>query len=388
MKESKDQIKELIKVFGKVEEPRMERHRKYPLIEILFLTISAVMSNCDSWDDIEDFGYAKLAWLRKYLPFKEGIPSHDTINRTMSLIDFTVFQQCFMNWATMDLTLPTGTVINLDGKRLRGSASKSEQQLPRQDGGKIAKHLLHAWCDDVKLCISQYQVSEQSNEINAIPDLLELLMLKDCIVTIDAIGCQKNIVKAIQEKGADYLIAVKSNQAALRDTIQQHIVQMEQTAAPTLTVDAQTNFGHGRREERRCTVLAATHLPNELHAAWGGLTQVVRIQTTRETLATKKIETEERYYITSLSSSASKLNGYIRQHWSIENRLHWTLDVAFGEDHSLKRTRNAATNFSIILKICLNQFNKLPKTKTKMSFPRKRKKCALSDSFREECLNI
>lgn len=381
----KNGITRIVEVFGQVKDPRIDRKKEYPLGEIILLTICGVISNCDSWDDIADFGNSKLYWLRKYLPYENGIPSHDIINRTMSLIDARSFESCFLEWSTMDITLKSGTVVNLDGKRLRGSASKLEQQTAHCNGGKSARHIVHAWCNDMKLCIGQYQVADKSNEIVAVPELLDLLSVEGCILTIDAMGCQKNIVSKIRSKQADYIIGVKENQPTLLSEIEGCFQRL--TPAECSSIDYGASKGHGRSEVRICTVMPSLHLPEGIRKEWDGLSQVVRVESLRRTDAGNKLESEKRYYITSLNDGAETVNNHIRGHWSIENNLHWVLDVGFKEDSSKKRRYNSPENFSVVLKICMNLLGKTT-GEPKMSMGRKRKKCALSDEFREKCLQF
>ena len=215
MASDKTTFDRLITAYSNLKDPRIDRSKLYPLNEIIFLCISAVISGFQDWDEIVDFGEEKIDWLRKYLPFANGIPSHDTVNRVISMLDYRVFEACFINWTTMALILPSGAQICIDGKSLRGSATKLEQQLPHNQGGKSAVHIVHAWCNDLEICIGQYKTEAKSNEITAIPALLELLEIGGAIVTIDAMGCQKTIAAAIVEKKADYIFGLKDNQEAL-----------------------------------------------------------------------------------------------------------------------------------------------------------------------------
>jgi predicted transposase YbfD/YdcC len=216
MESTQNRLSSLLEAFRSVEDPRIDRSQLYPLIEILLLLItSAMLSGYEEWDEIVDFGEEKLAWLRKYLAYENGIPSHDTVNRVISMIDYRMFEKCFINWATMDIELPQGTVISIDGKKLRGSATKKEQQTPHAQGGKSAVHSVHAWCHELQLCLTQYKTDTKSNEITAIPVILDFLEIPDCIITVDAMGCQKTIAEKIVDKGGDYIMGLKDNQEAL-----------------------------------------------------------------------------------------------------------------------------------------------------------------------------
>jgi predicted transposase YbfD/YdcC len=384
MEESRPPLEGLLAALEKVQDPRIDRKKLYPLIEVLFLTTSAVLSGFEDWDEIVDFGEEKLAWLRKYLPYENEIPSHDTINRVVSLIDYRLFEECFLNWATMSIELPQGTVISIDGKKLRGSATKKEQQTPHSQGGKSAIHLVHAWCHELQLCLAQYKTDSKSNEITAIPVILDFLEISGCIITLDAMGCQKTIAEKIITKQADYIMGLKDNQAALSlatfTAFQAHDKQAENNKAH------QKDKNHGREESRTCRVLPAELLPDWAQAPdWKGLKSVIEIQSQRTILSTGLVENETRYYISSLEVNPAMFNRLIRAHWNVENQLHWSLDVLFGEDQSRKRIRNAAQNFSTIRKIALNL---LKSQSEKISINRKRNKCALSDQYREKTLGF
>lgn len=375
---------QLLEILAQLDDPRIDRHKKYPLLEILFLTVSAVLSGFEDWDEIVDFGESKLEWLRRYLPYENGIPSHDTLNRVISLLDYRMFEKCFIDWATLDLVLPSGTIINVDGKRLRGSATKQEQQLPHAQGGKSARHLVQAWCSDMQCCLGQYRTENKSNEITAIPALLELLEINGCIVTIDAMGCQKAIAEQITQQGADYLFGLKDNQEML--SLGAFTAFESGSNVPSAQTTLQREQNHGRRETRVCQVLSVNDLPTWAGGAnWKALRSIIRVQARREIISSGKVEEETRYYISSLIGSAAEFNLLIRQHWNIENQLHWTLDVLFGEDASRKRIRNVAENFSTIRKIALNLIKANPE---KISVNRKRNKCILSDEYRDKMLGF
>jgi predicted transposase YbfD/YdcC len=384
MEEKQTSLERFEESFGSVKDPRIDRSKLYPLIEILFLTVTAVLSGFEEWEEIADFGAEKLNWLRKYLAYEHGIPSHDTINRVISMIDHRSFESCFINWATMDIELPEGTVISIDGKKLRGSATKKDQQTAHSQGGKSAVHLVHAWCHDLQLCLAQYQTESKSNEITAIPVVLDFLEISGCIITLDAMGCQKAIAEKIVDKNADYIFSLKDNQESLSlatfTAFETHNKQAEANRDERATKD------HGRKESRVCSVLPAHLLPEWANKdEWKGLASIIQIQAQRTILSTGVVENETRYYISSLAVDTSTFNNLIRSHWNIENQLHWSLDVVFGEDQSRKRIRNAAANFAIIRKIALNLLKAIDE---RISINRKRNKCAMSDQYREKTLRI
>lgn len=382
MKGNRIVYRSLIDSFSPLKDPRIDRSKVYPLMEIIFLSVCAVLSGFEEWDEIVDFGEEKLNWLRKYLPYAHGIPSHDTLNRVISLVDDRVFEQCFIDWVDMSITLPHGVSIHLDGKGLSRSATIKEQQTPRATGGKGAVHILHAWCSELQVCLGQYRTEAKSNEITAIPALLDMLEISGCLITIDAMGCQKTIAEKIIAKDADYLLGVKDNQKTLNLGV--FTAFNEQT--DTILIDTQKDQNHGRKEVRNCRVLPATTLPDWAHGAdWNGLKTLIEIHSERHVMATGVLEKETRYYVSSLVGDAEAFNQLVRSHWNIENQLHWTLDVQFGEDDSRKRIRNAAQNFSTIRKIVLNL---LKANSEKISIHRKQNKCAMSDSYREKILGF
>ena len=369
--------------FAALPDPRLARRRQYPLLEILLLCVSASLSGYEEWDEIVDFGQAKLAWLRRYLPFAAGIPAHDTFNRVMSRLEPRGFEQCLITWVQRSVTLPDGVQICLDGKRLRRSATARQQQTPHAQGGASAVHLLHAWCDEAGLCLGQYQTPDKANEITALPALLALLDVDGCLLTMDAIGCQKSVTQAIAGAGAEYLLALKGNQPALQAAV-------EAAFAATAGAEAATTAGekpaHGRVETRTCRVLPATVLPAPLRGPdWVGLQTLVEVVATRTVGTTGITQTETRHYLSSHHGTAADFQGYVRRHWGIENRLHWVLDVVFGEDHRRKRAGHAAANCAVVRKFVLNLLRTQPENK---SLSRKRNGCALSDEYREKCLGF
>jgi predicted transposase YbfD/YdcC len=384
-------LKELIQVFEMVPDFRIERHKKYTLPEILFLVLSATIGGMRSWDEIADFGEDNLNWLRKYFPYTYGVPSHDTLNRVLSLINYRAFEEGFITWASEGFVLPNGAVINIDGKKLRSSASKSEQQLPHSQGGKGAVHLVQAWCGDIQLCLGQSRVDNKSNEIVAIPELLNWLDVEGCVITIDAIGCQKEIAQQIVDKKADYVLGLKANQPKLQAEVTGMFESasvmdaVEQEPRDMKAESEQPAQGHGRIEKRVCRVLPAAFMDEDLLHGWKGLSSVIEITAYRHIQATGHFSLDKRYYISSLAPDAARLNEIIRLHWSIENQLHWALDVQFGEDQSRKQSQNAAANFGLMLRWALNLLKHKP---DKISLKRKMNKCLWNEAYRELTLGI
>ena len=359
-----------LQYFSELTDPRVERTREHLLEEILLITIAAVLSGADRWNEIEDYGHAKQAWLQSFLTLPGGIPSHDTFNRVFSRLDPDELERCFLQWVRAIAKLTAGEVVAIDGKSLRGSGA----------GGKAMVHMVSAWASRNNLVLGQRRVDEHSNEITAIPKLLDVLELSGTIVTIDAIGCQKPIAQQILDKQADYILAVKENQAHLRADILDSFRML-----PSDSVAAEVDGGHGRVETRTCSALGDLSLIE--HAAdWPRLHSLVRIQAERYHKATGTTEHETRYYIRGLAPGAARLNSAIRQHGGIENKLHWALDVAFGEDASRKRAGNAAQNFSLITRIALNLL-KHNKT-SKLGMKGKRLKAGWDNEYLLQLLEI
>jgi len=348
--------------FGGLPDPRTKAHKiVHKLYDIVFITIAAVICGAEDWYDIEDFGEANQDWLKKYLELPGGLPSHDTYNRVFSLFDPQALQQCFISWVQSITRQSEGQVVSIDGKQLRHSG---------EQGGKAIIHMVSAWSNENNMVLGQLKVNDKSNEIVAIPALLEMLMLKGCWVTIDAIGCQTEIAEKIREAGAEYILAVKDNQKHLHDDIKEAFEQTPQAAS-----HVQMGVDHGRIEKRTCRIITDMDwICSKDH--WEGLRTIIEITSERTNKATGEKETQIRHYISSANSTAEKFNEAIRAHWGIENKLHWVLDVCFGEDASTKRAGCAAENFSFISKVALNLLNQSDEKKggKKLSIKRKRKK--------------
>jgi predicted transposase YbfD/YdcC len=361
--------------FSKLEDPRRtsKGNLRHSLTDIVFLVIAAVVSGADSWQSIEVFGKNQLDWLRKYVPLSTGIPSHDTLGRFFGSLDHPAFSKCFIDWASELSSLTKGEVVALDGKRLRGSYDRFSK--------KEAIHMVSAFAAGNGLCLGQVSCRDKSNEITAIPELLELIAIQGSTVTIDAMGCQTKIAEKIRAKGADYILAVKDNQKELH----QQVKKMFNIARPSST-NVSVNVGHGRVETRKCSIIDNLVFFDS-DVEWKGLKALVKIETERYSKLEKTTQRETRYYISSLSEDAAKINNMVRDHWSIENKLHWMLDVNFREDASRRRKGHSAENFNIIAKVALSLITKAPVEKP-MSKSNKRYAAALSNSFREKVLQV
>jgi predicted transposase YbfD/YdcC len=361
-----------LKYFAELKDPRVERNRDHLLEEILLIAIAAVLSGAESWNDIEEYGKSKWDWLQTFLTLPHGIPSHDTFNRVFSALDPEELEKGFVAWVSSIAKLTAGEVVAIDGKALCGT---------RQSGNKAIVHMVSAWAENNGLVLGQRKVDEKSNEITAIPKLLEVLELSGTVVTIDAMGCQKTIAEKIIAKQADYILAVKENQGHLLEEVQDSFRMLASES-----VAEEIDCGHGRVEKRTCSVIVDTSLLLENAGGWAGLRGLVRIEAERYHKTSGKTEREIRYYITSVQPEAAPLNRMIRQHWGIENKLHWVLDVAFGEDASRKRAGHAAQNFSLLNRIALNLLKQ--DTSLKRGIKGKRLKAAWDHPYLLKLLGI
>lgn len=361
----------IIDYFGEMEDFRMDRKKRHSLIDIITIAIAATLCGCEGYEEIEDFGHVRLDWFKTFLELPNGIPSHDTFNRVFALMDPEKFETCFRTWVNTILESPKGQLISIDGKTIKGAKS----------GGVTSPiHMVSAWLGEDNLVLGQVKVKEKSNEITAIPELIQGLFIKDCIISMDAMGCQEDIAKVIINQEGDYVLAVKNNQP----TLHENTLDSFRFFKPN-QVHESVDIGHGRIERRKCSII--TNLGHiEQPEKWKNLKVLIKIESERYFKVDKKTETAIRYYIASKLETASFYQEKIRSHWAIENKLHWTLDVVFQEDASRKRFQNASQNFSLINKVALNII-KNDKTKT-CSMKRKRRIAAMDVSYLEVLLNF
>jgi predicted transposase YbfD/YdcC len=335
----------IVEYFASVPDRRIARSQLHPLTSVLVLSLCAVICGANSFVGIACFGKAREAWLRTFLDLPNGIPSHDTIGRIFAMLDPKGLEKAFREWVAAVATLTKGEVVAIDGKTLRRSFQKA--------GSSTFVHMVSAWSSGNQLVLGQVSTDEKSNEITAIPRLLELLQLKGCLVTIDAMGCQKAIAKKIIDSKADYMLAVKDNQPTLASTVAE-IFEEALLEPPFAAAYHETKEkAHGRVEVRRCWTLNVDAECGTPFDEWEGLRSIVRVESQR-TIA-GKTSIEHRDYITSRTDFSPKSAlAASRSHWGIENKLHWVLDVAFREDECRVRAGNAAENFAVIRHVAVN----------------------------------
>jgi len=332
-----------LRYFKDMPDPRQQGKVLYRLDEVLLLALLATLAGAEGFTDIARFGHKKLDLLRRFLPFADGTPSHDHLGDIFASLDAEAFRGCFVAWVGA-LTQAPLEVIAIDGKTSRRSGRKS---------GKDAIHTVSAFAARQRLVLAQTKVNEKSNEIVAIPALLDMLSIEGAIVTIDAMGCQRNIAQKIIDKKADYVLALKGNQGTLRHDVELFATEQKSNgfADTTISVDQTVDADHGRIETRRVTVVHDVAWLQERHK-WPALKGIVIIDSQRE--IDLKTETETRYYVTSSNLPADKLGAVVRDHWAVENSLHWVMDMTFRDDECRIRTENAPENFVTLKHMAVN----------------------------------
>jgi predicted transposase YbfD/YdcC len=355
--------------FADLQDPRLDRTKKHSLGDILVLALCAVLSGADSYDDIEEFGRAKRDFFARFLDLPNGIPSHDTFNRVFAALDPAAFQRCFFSWMNAICERCGLRRVQIDGKALRRSHDKSS--------AKACLHLVSVWAGENGLTLGQEAVADHSNEITAIPKLLATLDLAGAIVTIDAMGCQKEVARQIVDQGGRYVLAVKENQPTLYRDVARCFEEALEGDFVGLRYDqfAREEQGHGRREERTYTVI---YDPPGLRTkeAWAGLKAILAVS--RERRQGDKYSCEAHYYVSSAASRAKTFAESIRGHWAIENGLHWVLDVVFGEDHSRVRKGHGAENLAMLRRVAVSL---LRQDQSKGSLKGKRKRAGWDQDF-------
>ena len=367
----------IVEFFKDLEDPRRAQGQRFSLKALIVMSITAILCGADSFESIELFVEVKSEWFEKFFDLKHGTPSKATFGRIFAALDSLAFEECFSNWVKAVKKETEQEVIAIDGKTLRGSHSKNSSPI----------HLLNAFSVENGLVLEQLKVDSKTNEITAIPELLNRLLLKGVTVTIDAMGCQKEIAKKIVEKDGDYVLGLKGNQGKFHKDVKDFLDTAINAANSTLKFhETKPEKGHGRIEKRKIWLASILDLDETLFnniQNWSKLGSLIAIEAERTNLKTGKTTKERRYYISSHRDDPEGLLKIIRSHWAIENSLHWVLDMTFHEDASRIRKKNAAQNFSQIRKLTLNL---LKLESSKCSLVNKRLKAGWSADFREKLL--
>jgi predicted transposase YbfD/YdcC len=360
------------KHFRRLHDPRVVGRTKHLLIDLLVMALCGIIANCDDWPDIAQFAQQRESWFRRFLRLPGGIPSHDTFERVFAALNPQALEACCLAWLRAVAGLPGVEHIAIDGKTLRGSASAKLGAL----------HVVSAWATQAHVSLGQVAVEGKGNEITAIPKLLELLDLHGALVTIDAIGCQKSIAKKIVGRGGAYVLVVKANQERLLRDIQEAVMKALDGELPATQVRQSTTIerGHGRTEERSCVIVEEVSGIRD-REAWPHLRTVGMCR--RERTVNGETTTEVCYFIGSRRMAARRYAAALRQHWGIENNLHWQLDVSFHEDASRVENRHGAANLSLFRKIALSLLKQNPR---KASMARKRKAAAVDPGYLAEII--
>ena len=371
------EISSFVSSFQDIPDPRMDRTKKYKLIDIIVIAVSAVICGAKTWYEIEDFGKDKFEWFDSFLNLKNGIPSHDTFNRFFSLLDPLTFQTSFYNWVfSMNKELLKDDHVILDGKRLRRSFEKGERTK--------ALHMVNAFSSNTGLTLTHMTSIDKTHEMRTIPIILDLLDVKDSIVSIDALGCYHPVVNKILEKQADYVIALKDNQKSLFKRVKDFFkneFKNQSTKEYEYSSHKEESQAHGRIEKRTYTVITEKENQNmkiNTLNKWQQLKTVIRVRAERTDLESGETQKSTRYYISSSTQTAEVLSQTVRNHWWIENKLHWMLDVHMREDDCRKRNQNSGQNFSTLRHLALNL---LKAESSKRSIPRKQKSAGWNQDF-------
>jgi predicted transposase YbfD/YdcC len=356
--------------FASIKDPRVERTRLHQLGDILTIAILAVLSGGNGWEDMEVYGLSKQAWLSTFLALPNGIPSADTFRRVFERLNPKQFEHCFEQWVNQLVQDLGIQVIAIDGKNLRGSYD-------RQSGSQ-ALHFVSAWTSEHRLVLAQTKVQDKSNEITAIPALLELLDLSGCIVTLDAMGTQKSLATQIQQAQADYILCLKANHPTLFQQVEDFFKTARELGTLPLPSAHKTEAGHHRTEIRQVWAIPLDQLPPLYQAQeWVGLQTIVIVERTRHLW--NQTTHEIQFYLSSLPSDSPRIAPAIRQHWGIENSLHWTLDVTFGEDACRVRSLHAPHNLGLVRRFAVNTLNR--ESTFKRSLRQKSKRAAMDNDY-------
>ena len=377
----------IILILQELEDPRIKRARKHNLTDILFIALCTVICGGESFEDMEEFGKSKQQWLSQYLELANGIPSHDTFNRVFQLLDPNSFQDCLIRWTqAVRLRIPN-EIVAIDGKAQRRARNKNQNH----------HYIVNAWAGENRLLLGQYKVDEKSNEITAIPELLRILELSGCIITCDAMGCQKNIAKEIIEADADYVLALKANHETTHEEISEYLDDLviekqkprDPKAAPLATEIAQLQSYSEEETDHGRKTTWHYHQSNQLEwfiekSEWEGLQSVGMVETITEINGITTAE--KRYYLRSIGLDVKKFAKAVRGHWGVENSCHWVMDVVFKEDESRARTAHAAQNLGTTRGIAMNLIRK--ETTNKRGMKGRVKRAGWDNAYLEKILTI
>ncbi len=357
-----ESIVALEEYFASLPDPRIERCRRHKLIDIVTIAICTVLCGGEGFTDMEEFGYSRREWLKTFLELPHGIPSHDTFGRFFARLAPAEFETCFARWVSASVKKVSGEVVSFDGKRARRSYDTAE--------GKEAIELVSAWARDQRLTLGQVKVADGSNEITAVPELLQALEVKGAVVTVDALNTQKEIATQIRAKKADYVMALKGNHGHLQREVAELFcaVKEDRTYGYQIETSKTIDKEHGRIEERTCWQVGVPAERFSEGDEWKDLRSVAMVEAVREEGA--EVSCEVRYYLSSLEVNAEKMQEIIRGHWAIENSCHWILDVVFREDDCRVRAGNAAQNLALVRKIALNMLSREKSCKRGMKVKR------------------
>lgn len=360
----------IIDAFADLPDPRLDRTKRHKLSDILVITLSGAICGVDNWVEMERFGRAKLKWFRTFLDLPNEIPSHDTLGRVFAALDPDIFRRCFISWVESLALVDVGEVIAVDGKTIRRSLDAA--------GGKAPLHLVNAWASEAGVAVGQLATEKKSNEITAIPALLDLLRIEGCIVTTDAMGCQKAIAKKIVDKGAGYALQLKDNHPNVHQEVKDYFeTELDRSLPRTDATFIETIDGdHGRIEVRRYWLSTDIGWFEDAHL-WAGLRSFGMVEAER-TVGDGETSVHRRYFLTTLEHVSSFARA-ARSHWGVENSLHWVLDMAFDEDHSRARAGNAAENMAILRQIALNLLKQ--EKVEKVGIKTKRKMCGWDHDY-------
>jgi predicted transposase YbfD/YdcC len=360
--------------FQDLQDPRVERTRRHPLINVVFIAVCGVLSGANSLAGIHEFAIDRRSWFTRYLDLTNGIPSEDTIGRVLARLDPAAFEKCLLGWIQAVQEVTEDRVVAIDGKTLRGSSDHERD--------RAAIHMVSAWATENQLSLGQVVVHEKSNEITAIPELLQILDVSGALVTIDAMGCQREIADQIREGKGDYVLAVKQNQPKLYEQVEGAISEALEGDSEDFDEHQTVEKGHGRHETRTYAIVAAPESVNP-DGLWRDLNAVgIAISERVDSKGRQSMDT--RYYILSRLITAQEFAGAVRSHWGIENNLHWQLDVSFREDECRVGRDQAPANLSVIRRFALGLLKR--ETSCKKGIEIKRMKCAGNDEYREKVL--